>query len=126
MTDSKVRNIDEIKTEYMTKHSISTLSSNDEKMIKTIFNLRTNYHEELKKRKCIKYLEPINVFKSPLQKKGDTTKPVTENINESVSQKEKSDVIYCSAFLMSADNKKCTAKAKPGQQFCGRHLPKNK
>ena len=99
---------DEVRTEYMKRNNISTVTNEDERLIKAIVNLRKNYANELEKRKTVLLIEHNEVFNEPV-------------IKQEI-QKPSVVVHYCKAIKM--DGNKCTAKAKPNCEFCGRHLPK--
>ena len=100
--------VEEVRTEYMKRNNISSPTSEDERLINAIVNLRTNYASELQKRKTVRIIEHNEVFNEPI-------------IKQEI-QKPSVVVHYCQAIKM--DGNKCTAKAKPNCEFCGRHLPK--
>ena len=127
-------NMDKITSDYIlrtygTEAKNITLTSFDEKMIKSIHHLRTNYHDEIKKRKCTVMLkESINssIFSSNSpNKKNKKNKKIENTSNDKSIKKINSNVDkICCATQMN--NKPCAAKAKAGFDFCGRHLPKDK
>ena len=105
-----------VENEYKIRNSKIELTDYDIKLIKSIVKLRLNYANELSKRKCSIFLkEPIitSVFDKTNEKKEKKKK---EN-------KIECDIIICEAIQMNG--KKCTAKSKPGEKFCGRHCKKN-
>lgn len=110
--------IDTIRNDYILKKypgvSQPTITDYDEKMIKSIFVLRTSYQDEFEKRRCSVMLKEIP--RSSIFEK-QQTKPKKENITEI-----KNSSSICTAILMNG--KPCTCKAKPGESFCGRHLKK--
>ena len=97
--------MEEIRKNYMTRNNIDVCSEQDELLIKAIFNLRNNYAKELETRRTTKFIESTN------------TKKIIKNV-----ELPKVEVQLCQATKL--DGNKCTAKAKPGCVFCGRHLPK--
>ena len=108
--------IESVRTEYMTRNKIEHCDKNDERMINAIFNLRKNYASELEKRKTIKLIDQSEAFVAPVIKKEEEKKKKPKE------QKENVKVAICQATKM--DGNPCTAKAKLGCVFCGRHLPK--
>jgi len=85
----------------------------DAKLAEAIERLHLRYKEEFDKKKCIimiplhtsLHMSPSSITKIP-------PKPKVKTIEVSI----------CKATKM--DGNKCTCKAKPGLDFCGRHLPK--
>ena len=108
--------IESVRTEYMNRNKIEQCDKNDERMINAIFNLRKNYASELEKRKSIKLIDPSEAFVAPVIKKEEEKKKKPKE------QKENAKIVICQATKM--DGNPCTAKAKIGCVFCGRHLPK--
>lgn len=113
--------IEQIESEYAQKKyngDTSQFSDLDKKMIKSIFNLRSNYKEEYEKRKCSVFLKDkptISILEKP-----------KENIKKDVKKETKTEteIILCEALKMNGE--KCTSKAKSGcfvngKPVCGRH-----
>ena len=109
--------IESVRIEYMKRNNIEHCDENDERMINAIFNLRKNYASELEKRKTTKLIDHSEAFVAPVIKKEENIKQKGQK-----EQKENTKVVICQATKM--DGNPCTAKAKVGCVFCGRHLPK--
>ena len=103
------------------------LTNMDTKLIRAIYKMKLKYETEMEKKKCIVFLN-----KAPLQKgfdaktkKGCKVKDKNEITNKmkelKISEKKKEKII-CTAVKM--DGKPCTAAAKDGHKFCGRHIKK--
>ena len=108
--------VEQIRDEYMARNKLQTLSCDDERLIKAKYNLRKNYAAELEKRKTTILIDLHSLHHAPVVKidppqKKDSKKPTVS-------------VQICQAIKM--DGNPCTAKAKAGCVFCGRHLPKEK
>ena len=89
----------------------------DEKMKKSIKMLKESYAKELAKKKSIKVIpfdDRPQIIEAP--------KPKKELVKKTKVAVKKENVVLCHATKM--DGHKCTAKAKPGSKFCGRHMPK--
>ena len=110
--------IEEIRAEYMARNNLSTLSADDERFIKAKFNLRKNYAAELEKRKTSILIDLHSINHAPVVKEPQ------KNTTQKKEVKKTAEVQICQATKM--DGNPCTAKAKPGCVFCGRHLPKEK
>ena len=98
------------------------LTDYDKKFVKSLKNFKKTYETEISKRKCIVFLKErhtTSLFQeSNIKKNINKTAEVKEN-NE---VKETNEVIYCTATKMNGE--KCTSKAKPGCNVCGRHKKK--
>ena len=112
--------IEEIRAEYMARNKLSTLTADDERFIQAKHNLRKNYAAELQKRRTTILIDLHAINHAPIIK--EEKKPEKE-IKKKES-KSNTETQICQATKM--DGKPCTAKAKPGCVFCGRHLPKEK
>ena len=106
--------LESVREEYKQNNKINSLTSDDERLINAIFNLRKNYAIELEKRKTTKLISIKEINFVPV---------IHEKTQDKTKKTEKSDAI-CQATKL--DGNKCTAKAKIGCVFCGRHLPKQK
>ena len=105
-----------IRAEYIKRNNISVMSSDDERLVNAIAKVRNKYAEELQKRKTTKMIS-IDEITNICEKQVIKSEPKTKT-------KKETEVVFCQATKM--DGNKCTAKAKPGCVFCGRHLPKDK
>ena len=108
--------VESITNEYKIRNKLDELSDYDIKLIKSIYNLRNGYAEELKKRKCSIFLKDpviVSVFDKQNKEKNEKKEKKT---------KELAMVVICEAVQMNGN--KCTAKAKSGEKFCGRHCKK--
>jgi hypothetical protein len=106
--------IETIRKEYFSRNNLDTLREEDKLLINAIYNLRKNYAQELEKRKTTILIDHKEAFVAPIvQKETEKKKQAIKITNPSV------DVQYCQAIKM--DGNKCTAKAKYGGCFCGRH-----
>ena len=85
----------------------------DEKMQNAIKKMKESYNKH-NNRKSIIVLKPEDIIN--MQNKAMTKKSPTKA--------KKNEPLICKAIKMN--NEKCTAKAKPNCEFCGRHMPKNK
>ena len=87
----------------------------DDKMQKAIKKMKECYNKHNNRKSIIvlKYDEVIN-----MQNKAMTKKSSSKNAQK------KTEPLICKAIKMN--NEKCTAKAKPNCEFCGRHMPKHK
>ena len=90
----------------------------DEQMMTAIAKMKEKYKEHTNRRSIVVITQEQvrNIKREPVT----TNKPKKE-------KKEKvpaatSGVVICDATKMNGE--KCTAKAKPGCKFCGRHMPK--
>ena len=97
---------------YMERNNCNHLTEDDTRLIHAIHNLHKNYSKELENRKSIILINHDETFVAPIIKK--ETKTIQKQVQQDI----------CQATKM--DGNKCTAKAKPGCVFCGRHLPKLK
>ena len=91
------------------------LSDYDKKFVKSLQKFRKTNEAEISKRKCIVFLKdrPItSLFQ----------KPIVRNSNSKKETKEDKEIMYCTATKMNGE--KCTSKAKPGCNVCGRHMKK--
>lgn len=115
----EVHSIENVREEYSKRNKITQTNEEDERLIKAISNLRKNYADVLSKRKSVILIDPREAFVAPVikQEKTKETKKQKKNV-------PKVEIVYCQATKM--DGAKCTAKAKIGCVFCGRHLPKDK
>jgi len=95
---------------YIERNNCKNLTQDDTRLIQAIYNLHKNYAKELENRKSIILIHHEEAFVAPIIKKETKEKQIHQQI--------------CQATKM--DGNKCTAKAKPGCVFCGRHLPKLK
>lgn len=98
---------------YIKRNNCTDLSEDDTRLIQAIYNLHKNYSKELENRKSTILINHEEAFVAPIIKK-DTKQKQVQEIQQHI----------CQATKM--DGNKCTAKAKPGCVFCGRHLPKLK
>ena len=109
--------IESITQEYKMKNELDELSNYDNKLIKSIFNLRNNYADELKKRKCSVFLKDhivTSVFDKQNKEKNDKKEKQNKEVADCTT--------ICEAVQMNGKN--CKSKAKPGEKFCGRHCKK--
>lgn len=106
--------------EYMQRNKISVMTNDDERLFNAIVNLKKNYTKELENRKTTILIDHNEVFVAPVIKQ-NTTKIEK---NEPKKTAVKCEVLICQATKMNGE--RCTAKAKAGCVFCGRHLPKDK
>ena len=91
------------KRTYGSKATTKNLTDFDRKMIQSLIKFRAAHKEALEKRKCIVFLE-------------EAPKDINRAINKpSVVAETK----ICTATKMNGEP--CSAKAKPGKCFCGRH-----
>ena len=125
-------------------------TTEDKDLAKAVQKLRDAYAQELKQRKCTIFLKISDVHSkedipmSPLDRqihddkveakenalklKADAklnakqAKAEAKQKAKQEKQAAKPEVVYCHATKM--DGKKCTAKAKNGCNYCGRHAPK--
>ena len=107
--------LETITEEYKLRNNIFNLSDYDTKLIKSIQKLRERYSSELSKRKCTIYLKEqivVSVF----------DKKTKEKESNKIETKNKLSANICEAIQMNG--KKCTAKSKLGENFCGRHCKK--
>ena len=84
---------------YGTKDTVPT--EFDTQLCDALEKFQSDNKDEIEKRKCNIYLDTV-----PLK-------------NETTYTKE---TVYCTATKNNGD--KCTAKAKPNELFCGRHMKK--
>jgi hypothetical protein len=91
------------------------LNDYDMKLVKSLEKYKSTHAAEIAKRRCIVFLEKAPST-SLFEKK--------QNKNETIKDKKESITKTCSATTMTG--KPCTAKAKNGEEFCGRHLRKVK
>lgn len=108
-----------VRSEYMKRNDLSGVSTQDTRLINAICNLRKHYAEELKKRHTTILIDQNEIMYAPVIKQ-----PPAKKEEKKTAAKSKTEEVYCQATKM--DGNKCTAKAKPGCVFCGRHLPKQK
>lgn len=87
----------------------------DVKMQNSIKKMKECYNKH-NNRKSIIVLKPEEVIN--MQNKALSKKSIQN------TTKKKEDNVICKAIKMNG--KKCTAKAKPNCELCGRHIPKNK
>ena len=119
-------NINDIRKEYKQnkygKQNVE-LKAIDEKMVKAIHKLRTRYKQIMEEKKCIVVLdkEPVKANKRRLCTKKDVHN-ITSKLKETKIKGPSTEKKICSAFKL--DGKRCTAGAKPGSDFCGRHRKK--
>ena len=106
---------------YIKRNDRTILSSDDERLITAIYNLRKNYASDLEKRHSTILIDAKDVRIAPIIKKNETK---NEKVTKSKIKDSNQTVQYCQATKM--DGNQCTAKAKTGCVFCGRHLPKEK
>ena len=92
------------------------LTEYDKKLVRSIKKLREGYASELAKRKCAIFLKVRPITSLFQAKKEEQERKQKQKIEV------KADVLICSATKL--DGHQCTAKAKPGEKFCGRHLKK--
>ena len=85
-----------------------TMTEYDTKLIAAITRFKASYAEQIKKRNCTKYI-PLEQIPIPM--------PETEKHKKVV--KAPVQILICKATKM--DGNPCTAKAKLGCEFCGRH-----
>ena len=103
------------------KHKVKNgIDEFDAQMMSAIAKMKEKYKEHTNRRTAIvltqDQLRALQHRKEPV-----TTKP--EAPKRKIAEKKPSaDVVICGATKMNGE--KCTAKAKPGCQFCGRHMPK--
>ena len=112
---------EEIRAEYMARNKLNNLNADDERFLKAKYNLKKNYASELQKRKTTILIDIHAENHAPIikeQKKNET------EIQKKIPKKNTEEIQICQATKM--DGNPCTAKAKPGCVFCGRHLPKEK
>ena len=85
-------------------------------------------HFDDKMKKVIKHMqESYNAYnnrKSIIVIKYEDTFNIQNNDTKFINSGKKSYHAICKAIKIN--NEKCTAKAKPNCEFCGRHMPKKK
>lgn len=100
-----------------------TISSFDEKMIKAIILMKSKYGSS--ERKCSVRLSETESLKLEKERTVFNKKPsVMASQTHVQKHKENSNVVVCICKATKMNGELCTAKAKPGLEFCGRHLPK--
>ena len=112
--------IEAITADYCTRNNVTNenLSVEDQKVINVIFKVKQSYATQLEKRKCSILLEkPPQSYET----KTETTLEVKPKVQKT-SQPEKESVTICKAITMKGTP--CKSKAKPGCEYCGKHLPK--
>lgn len=117
--------IDTVTECYCTKHNIThdKLSELDLKIIKGILKVKLSYAEQLEKRRCTILLDkpPQSYDTKPLQTL--TEQPKVPKVPKTTkAPKGDAEIAMCKAVTMKGTA--CKAKAKPGCEFCGKHLPK--
>lgn len=108
------------RTEYMQRNKIVTMTNEDERLFNAIVNLKKNYAKELENRKTSILIDHHEIFVAPVIKQNTTKIEKSDPKKTAV----KCELLICQATKMNGEH--CTAKAKPGCVFCGRHLPKDK
>ena len=105
----------------------------DTSLANAVQKLKEKYAKQLAERKCVIHLEakhapPMNTLRIPVKLisncavvQQEAPKQVIPVVSKPVTVTE--HVPRCQATKM--DGNKCTAKAKCGSTFCGRHLPKH-
>jgi hypothetical protein len=113
--------LESVKQIYCEKHSINqdALSELDLKIINGILRVKLSYAEQLEKRRCTVILDkPHQSYETKKE----------NNLHETPKETKKTQVhsstavLICKAVTMKGTP--CKAKAKPGCEFCGKHLPK--
>lgn len=111
-TESNCMNTEDAESYCMRNYGLPMdkceLEEYDIKLIKAITKFKASYAEQISKRKCTMY---IPIESCPVS--------VPETIKHKKVVKAPTEVLYCKATKM--DGNPCTAKAKPGCEFCGRH-----
>ena len=92
------------------------MSEIDAKLADAVQRLRENYAKELANRKCIILLEKPPQPKLSVQMSGQQQKKNDTKVQS------KSSCLQCQATTMKGVQ--CSSKAKPGCNFCGRHMQK--
>jgi len=112
--------IESITADYCTRNNKTNenLSVEDKKVINVIFKVKQSYATQLEKRKCSILLEkPPQSYET----KTETSLEVKPKVNQ--PKKEPAvDLLICKAVTMKGTP--CKSKAKPGCEFCGKHMPK--
>lgn len=89
--------------------------------------LRAAYADELQRRKCVihikdPYWQPSQSVHNPARPEITTSDATDASKVPKVPKAPKPGVLICKATKM--DGNPCTAKAKAGCDFCGRHIKK--
>lgn len=108
--------MEEVRMDYMKRNMIQSCTVDDERLIKAIFHLRQNYAKELEKRRTTLLIDPQESIIQPIVEKMEKITLKKESANFS------KEIKICKAIKMNSCP--CTAKAKAGSDFCGRHAPK--
>ena len=111
--------------DYCMKNNINEndLSAQDEKVINVILKVRTSYATQLEKRKCTILLEkPPQSYETKSEQSIVTQAPSKPTKKPKVDAEPCADVLMCKAVTMKGTA--CKSKAKPGCEFCGKHMPK--
>ena len=104
--------------DYLKQHQksgVDELEELDLKIIKAIVRVKQSYKEQLEKRRCSIFIQkpPTNTTETLLE----PAQPEAEKAKSEV--KENATKHKCKAITMKGTQ--CTANAKPGCEFCGRH-----
>lgn len=94
------------------------LTEFDEKMIKAITLMKSKYGNT--ERRCVMMTDGVKLEK---ERAGSETK-TSFAVKETPVKKQKVVTVVCTCKATKMNGELCTAKAKPGFEFCGRHIPK--
>ena len=93
------------------------LTEFDKKMIRAITLMKSKY--ENTERRCAMMVDGVKLEK---ERASETKTCVVAK--EKPVKKKKIAVVVCTCKATKMNGELCTAKAKPGSEFCGRHIPK--
>lgn len=94
-----------------------TITSFDEKMIKAIILMKSKYGNTNRK-------STVLVDGVQLEKERTVVQTKTCVSTEPKPSKKQKVVAICTCKATKLNGELCTAKVKPGLEFCGRHAPK--
>lgn len=108
---------------YNTESSRCNMTADDMKLAAAVERLRAGYKDALEKRKCVVFIKNFEDAPPCDNSRFNFVASAKKEVKSAiVKPAAKIDVAVCKATKM--DGKPCTAKAKPGCEFCGRHVKK--